>query len=738
MAQIRALPLSEAAKGLPVELHAVLTYYQPSDGLTFAQDSTGAIFIASPPHPPALKAGDGVTVVGTTTAAYAANVIATQITFEHAGQLPEAVPVGWRTLIHGSVDCHYVSLTGIVRSATLQFSAPPAAPGAGGSRQPYLLMDLQMDGGSVRVHMDNIHGIDPIRLLDAQVNVTGVAGGLFDGKQQDIGAQLWMNSPSHLEVLEPADSSAANLPLTDISRIMSFYFVDDESQRVHVRGSVTLYQPGLRMVLENAEGKAVLVYTYQQSPLHLNQVVDAVGFPYPHDYSEVIGQGNVIPTTRTSPIQPVPIRWDEALAGHYPFGLVSMEGQVAAEVHERQQDILVIEAGPHVFSAILPRTVWDPQADKVSLPDYRPGSKVRITGVCIVHAGGPWNTERWFDLELRSPQDIAVLVRPPFWTVQRLLYLSAGLLLLMIAAFLWAVMLQGKVRNQTEQIRLTMESEAARERRIAFLEKERGRVLEAINSTLNMDEVMRMILRLISTQLQDKSCWCEMANGTIVGEPGRAEDSVRRGIYSGAGERLGSLVVAGSELYQEATGEVLEMGASLAALAIDNRRLYDTLVHRSQFDQLTNAANRFLLESRLDEALAHAERSQTRFALIYVDLDQFKQVNDFYGHRVGDLYLQQVAQRFSEKLRSMDTLARVGGDEFIALIPVVRSRAEIEEISSRLRHCFDDHFSIDDYSIRGTASIGIAIYPEDGFTKDDLKRVADSDMYAHKPGVAVL
>ena len=331
----------------------------------------------------------------------------------------------------------------------------------------------------------------------------------------------------------------------------------------------------------------------------------------------------MIPTTRTSPIQPVPIRWDEALAGHYPFGLVSMEGQVAAEVHERQQDILVIEAGPHVFSAILPRTVWDPQADKVSLPDYRPGSKVRITGVCIVHAGGPWNTERWFDLELRSPQDIAVLVRPPFWTVQRLLYLSAGLLLLMIAAFLWAVMLQGKVRNQTEQIRLTMESEAARERRIAFLEKERGRVLEAINSTLNMDEVMRMILRLISTQLQDKSCWCEMANGTIVGEPGRAEDSVRRGIYSGAGERLGSLGVAGSELYQEATGEVLEMGASLAALAIDNRRLYDTLVHRSQFDQLTNAANRFLLESRLDEALAHAERSQTRFALIYVDLDQF-------------------------------------------------------------------------------------------------------------------
>ena len=196
-------------------------------------------------------------------------------------------------------------------------------------------------------------------------------------------------------------------------------------------------------------------------------------------------------------------------------------------------------------------------------------------------------------------------------------------------------------------------------------------------------------------------------------------------------------MVSEAEAYQEQAGEALEMGASLAALAIDNRRLYETLIHRSQYDQLTNAANRFLLESRLEEALAHAKRSQTHFALIYIDLDQFKHVNDFYGHRVGDVYLQQVAERFSEKLRGMDTLARVGGDEFIALIPVVRNRAEVDEITGRLEHCFDEPFEIDDYSIGGTASIGIAMYPEDGFTKEELKRVADAAMYAHKPHIAV-
>ncbi len=178
----------------------------------------------------------------------------------------------------------------------------------------------------------------------------------------------------------------------------------------------------------------------------------------------------------------------------------------------------------------------------------------------------------------------------------------------------------------------------------------------------------------------------------MVGQAAASQDSadvVRRGIYSGAGERLGSVVVSGAEACQEQAGEALEMGASLAALAIDNRRLYETLIHRSQYDQLTNAANRFLLESRLDEALIHAKRSQTRFALVYIDLDQFKHGERFYGHRVGDVYLQQVAERFSEKLRGMDTLARVGGDEFIALIPVVRNRGEVEEIVERLARSFD-------------------------------------------------
>jgi diguanylate cyclase (GGDEF)-like protein len=756
VAEIRALRPDQVAAGLPVELHAVLTYYVPAEGQIFAQDNTGGIYIVAPPHAPQLRPGDVVVIRGTTVPSFAANVQASEIVVQGRNRFPDPVPVTWRDLWNPAYDCRFVSLTGIVRSATQQVAhnSRPVAQDrrdvAGGARRqepaseavpanppldPYMLMDVRVDGGFVRVHMEKPQGIDPLSLLDAQVRLEGVAGGIFDGKFQQTGAELWVASGVHLQMLRPAGANPANLPLTGFARIMSHSDVHDESERVHVRGSVTFYQPGLQLVVETPDHAAALVNTYEEKPLRIGQIVDVVGFPDAQEYSEVIKQGNVLPSPQIRSIEPVPIPWAEALSGHHPFELVSMEGRLAAEVHEQHQDTLIIQSGSHVYSAILPRTVWDQDFDQLTLPDYRIGSKLRVTGVCFVHAGGPWNTERWFDVQLRTPGDVMVVAEPSWWTVRHLLYLSAALLGLVMAAFLWAVFLHRKVRRQTDQIRHNIEAEAARERRTALLEAERARVLEAINSTRSLDEVLEMILSLIGRQLHGRTCWCELTSGTRVGQgfdAGPDRLLIRREIFSGAGERLGSLLVADTEGSNEFRSEVMEIGASLAALAIDNRRLYETLVHRSQYDQLTNTANRFLLESRLDEALTSAACNGTRCALVYIDLDEFKKVNDVYGHRGGDFYLQQVAQRFSEKLRGMDTLARVGGDEFIVLIPLVRSRAEVEEIVQRLVRCFDLPFLIDGHLVSGSASIGFSVYPEDGATKEELKRLADTAMYEQK------
>ena len=107
-------------------------------------------------------------------------------------------------------------------------------------------------------------------------------------------------------------------------------------------------------------------------------------------------------------------------------------------------------------------------------------------------------------------------------------------------------------------------------------------------------------------------------------------------------------------------------------------------------------------------------------------------MNDLHGHLVGDLYLQEVAQRMKRQLRPCDTLARVGGDEFAVLVSEVRNRAEVEEISTRLEACFVEPFIGDGYVLQGSASIGVALYPEDATTADGLLSTSDAAMYMAK------
>jgi diguanylate cyclase (GGDEF)-like protein len=107
-------------------------------------------------------------------------------------------------------------------------------------------------------------------------------------------------------------------------------------------------------------------------------------------------------------------------------------------------------------------------------------------------------------------------------------------------------------------------------------------------------------------------------------------------------------------------------------------------------------------------------------------------VNDLCGHHIGDLYLQEVALRMKRQLRPHDMLARLGGDEFAVLLPKVRSRADVEEIVQRLKHSFNAPLTLEGHTLQGTASFGIALYPEDGASKDSLLSAADAAMYAAK------
>ena len=154
--------------------------------------------------------------------------------------------------------------------------------------------------------------------------------------------------------------------------------------------------------------------------------------------------------------------------------------------------------------------------------------------------------------------------------------------------------------------------------------------------------------------------------------------------------------------------------------------------HLALHDPLTGLPNRRLLEDRLANMLERAERNHTRAAILVVDLDGFKQINDTHGHAVGDEFLREVALRLGKVVRRADTLARSGGDEFTVLVSDILQPNGAKILSQKLQMELDRPFEVRHLQLRVSGSIGVAVYPEDGETAESLCARADADMYREK------
>jgi len=710
---IRSLTNLEAEQALPVSFEATVTYFQGYRRCLFVQDGNQGIYIAGADGLN-LVPGDRVLVLGNTTPGYLADVVMSTVTVLSHGPLPKPSPATFDQLIRGRFDSLLVTARGVVQSANLDAPLTGHAPGT--------TLRVLMDGGYVDAEVDSYDAQALSNLLDSEVEITGVAGGKFDGKRQLTGIVLHVASPANIRTLKPAAVSPWSLPLTPMDKVLSVYHVKNLTDRVRVSGTVTYFNPGSALVLQYG-GKSIWIKTESLGPMPIGDRAEATGFPNVSDGFLMLYGSAIRDDGFPSPLSPAHATWQQLASSQHIFDLVSIDGQVVTEAREDSQDEYVLVSEGHMFSAVFPHG-----AAPVTSPPMRTvpiGSRIRVTGICTMVNANPYGHDVPFNILLRTADDLVVLAEPSWFTVRHLGTLVLLLLLTMLGFGARAWFVDRTMRAQVAAL--------------GYLGNRRGLILEDINNSRPLPGILERITELGSASLKGAPCWCRLADGLQLGNAPQQSDTtglriVEHAIAARSGPALGSIFAAFDARTAPHAEErrALAAAAELATLAIETARLYSDLVHRSEFDMLTDIKNRFAFEKNLDCLLEEARRTDGVFGLIYIDLDEFKQVNDVYGHHVGDLYIQQAAMRMKRQLRPEDILARLGGDEFAVLVPVIQHRADVEEIALRLDSCFDDPFAVDGFAVRGSASIGTALYPADATTRDGLLTTADSNMYSAK------
>lgn len=716
---IHELTNQQAAQDLPVAFQATVLYYRSFDHELFVQDGNAGIF-ASAETGLNIRPGDRVLIKGTTRSSFRPYIESTNIALLGHGTLPVPERPTFRQMIRAETDCRLVTVRAVVRSADLV--PDPRSPA------PTAYLQLLVDGSPVDAQVDTDNGSALNNLLDAEVEITGAVSGHFDNKMQQTGILIHTQSLDGIRILKGPASDPWSLSATPMDGVITGYRSADQSQRMRVQGVVTYYQPGSALVLQSGS-LSLWVATQSYTPMRIGDVADAIGFPDVQNGFLTLTRSEIRDSNIQAPIQPPLFSWHELASGGNDahgkaFDLVSTRGKVVAEVRQSTEDEYVIDTDGHLFSAILRHPNLTGSVSLSPMKNIPLGSITGVTGICILSSADSFHGDVPFNILMRSPGDIVVLASPPWLNAHNAILIAASLLVLFFAAGVRGWYLERRNRRQIGSL--------------AYVEKRRARILEDINQSRPLAGILERITELVSVRLNGAPCWCQVADGATLGNrPAQLDSSLRTvecKIASRSGSPHGTLFAAFDARIKSGNGETeaLAMAAELATLAIETSRLYADLVHRSEFDLLTDAQNRFSMEKALLEHIQSARQTAGIFGLIYLDLNEFKKVNDQHGHHAGDLYLKDLAQRMKDQLRPGDTLARLGGDEFGVLVSQVRNRAEVEEIAVRLECCFDKPFTGDGYELHGSASIGIAIYPDDADSADGLLRAADAAMYAVK------
>ena len=231
--------------------------------------------------------------------------------------------------------------------------------------------------------------------------------------------------------------------------------------------------------------------------------------------------------------------------------------------------------------------------------------------------------------------------------------------------------------------------------------------------------------KILNSGLTDKSVFEDMWHHLVAGEPWTGELINRR--------------KSGEIYWEEARIAPVknEQGVTSHYVAVkmditEQKQTHERIAYLAHHDLLTNLPNRLLFFDRVNQSLAQAQRQGSRLAVMYIDLDKFKPINDSCGHAAGDYVLQQVAQRMESCVRHSDTVGRIGGDEFVVLLPDITAPERVIQVAEKIRQTLKKPIEFGDRFFEISSSIGIALYPDHGDTVDQLALCADCAMYQAK------
>ncbi|MGA2673312.1 MAG: EAL domain-containing protein [Terracidiphilus sp.] len=724
MRDVFALTKAEARKAYPIDIEVVVTYSDPVWGLLFVRDATGSTFIDAHGTSTVYAMGTRIRVRAVSGVNENGDaMVHPRIAVLGSGALPKADRKSIAELDSGADESNLVVTEGLLHPCEGDWN-----------RVCYRIFDGKK---LVWLFVNQPDSPAAQSLVGAKVRATGVVGRHIDDTNKRVAAQLFVNSLKEIEVEAPSLPNAFSASPMSIGDLRDSEADERFVGQVHARGTVTWESPG-RFSIQDRSGM-VFVATGKNAPVHVGDTVDAIGFPSHGEFglelSDAMVRSAAVPSHAVA-IAPIQLTAAAIVKHAFNGRRVRLKGRLTGQQANATEFVYDLEDGGQSFTAILPRS--DATREMMSLPR---DSVLELTGVAVLQHG----TSVW-------PEQLLVLVDSPgamalggngWLTLKRALAILGGMGLCVIAALVWVTLLRRTVHRQTAILRARLENELHMETKYRRLFERNLAAVFSWRPDGTIVDCNIAFARLLGFHSREetigRSYWSfqvdpvhrEELCGSLRDEAlSNREASLRRedGVIVHVLKNITPVNTPEGVLYETTAIDVTQLRQNQAEL----QRAKDAAVFESLNDPLTGLPNRRLLMDKLSFVLARAKRDASMVALLYLDLDGFKLVNDSLGHPIGDALLVQVATCLRSWVRATDVLARLGSDEFIVILDRLEAKEDATLVAEHLLNSLSNPFRVEGHDLAIGASIGISIFPENASDAEELIQHADSAMYAAK------